>query len=152
MDRRTDVYFTWDMREVTSGELLTKQSMRIVYYMQNPRTYCSISQRSRRRNTFLFDYFNEGCCLWALVRFGTFRQLHTAAEELLSEPVLREGKQVVVAWTVMKVVKQLPVEMPRQCSSVSSCVMEERHTVYQHFHDFVGNGYRNLFWCFSFVA
>jgi hypothetical protein len=55
---------------------------------------------------------------------------------------------------VRRVVKQLPVEMIKQCLSVSSCmqmctVMDEHYTACQHSMPFVLNGPMQFFECFS---
>jgi hypothetical protein len=75
-------------------------------------------------------------------------------EALLSQPVLQVGKQVVVAWSkiraLRRVVKQLPVKMLQQCTSVNSfewtCfVMEEHYTGCQHSTPFALNDCMHMF-------
>jgi hypothetical protein len=97
----------------------------------------------------LYACVKEVCCLWAQACFNTIHQLIIIVKLLWSQPVLQVGKQVVVAQSeiraVRKVVKQLPVEMFQQCSSVGSCmwtciVMEEHCTVCQHSMPFFLNG------------
>jgi hypothetical protein len=61
-------------------------------------------------------------------------------EELRSQPVLQEGKQVVFARSeitaVRRVVKQLPAEMPQQCSSASSCI--RTHIIMEEHYEYTG--------------
>jgi hypothetical protein len=71
-------------------------------------------------NNFLYASVKEACRLWAQPCSDTYHLL-IIIEALWSEPVLQVGKQVVAAWSetraVRRVVKQLTVEMPQQCSS-----------------------------------
>jgi hypothetical protein len=92
-------------------------------------------------NIFSYACVNEVCRLWAQPRFDTIRQPLIIVGALWLQPVLQIGKQVVVTRSeiraVRSVVKQLPVEMLQQWSSVSCCtwtciIMEEHYTIYQH--------------------
>jgi hypothetical protein len=90
-------------------------------------------------NKFLYVYVKEICHLWAQPRFDTFHQL-IIVEALWSQPVTQSEIRAV-----RRVVKQLPVEMLQQYSSVNSCmriciVMEEHYTGCQHSTPFVLNG------------
>jgi hypothetical protein len=109
------------------------------------------------RKKFLYACVKEVYHLWAQPRFDTFHQL-IIVEAVCMQPILQVGKQVVVTWSeiraLRRVVKQLPVEMLPQCSSVSSCmrtsiVMEENYTICQHPTLFVLNGPIKVFFaCF----
>jgi hypothetical protein len=108
-------------------------------------------------NKFLYACVKEVCRLWAQPRFGTFHQLLIIVELLWLQPVLQVGKRVLVAQseirTVRRVVKQLPVEMHQQCSSVSSCMwmriaMEVHSTICQHSKLCVLNGPTQFFLVF----
>jgi hypothetical protein len=131
----TDEHNTRAIRKVTSGELLTKQSMRkqILLYIKM-HTYLTlllivvtagIEELVVSGNTFLYACVKEVCRLSAQPLFGTFYQLFFIVETLCSHPLIQVGKLVVVARSeiraLRRVFKPLPVEMPRQCSSANSC-------------------------------
>jgi hypothetical protein len=90
----------------------------------------------------LYACVREVCCQWA-----SFHQLLIIVEALWSQQLLQVGKQVVVAQSEIRAVRQLPVEMLQQCSSASSCIqtriaMEEHYIGCQHSTPFVLNGPR----------
>jgi hypothetical protein len=84
-------------------------------------------------NKFLHACVKAVCRLWAQPRFDTFHQLLIIIQELLSQPLLQVGTQVIVTSeisAVRMVVKQLPVEILQRCSNAISCmrtriIMEE---------------------------
>jgi hypothetical protein len=83
-------------------------------------------------NKFLYACAKEVCHLWAQPHYDTFHELLIIVEALwLPQPFLQVGNQVVITWSKIRavrwVVKELPVEMLQQCSSVSSCM--QIHTV-----------------------
>jgi hypothetical protein len=71
---------------------------------------------------FVYACVKEVYRLWDEPCFDTLHQLLITVEELWSQPVLLVFKQVAVARSV---VKQLPVEMPQQCSSANAHCHEE---------------------------
>jgi hypothetical protein len=92
-------------------------------------------------NKFLYVCIKEDCHPWAQPRFDIFHQILIIVEVLWSKPMARSEIRAV-----RMVVKQLPVEMFQQCSSVSSCmrthiVMEKHYTGYRHFTPYVLNGW-----------
>jgi hypothetical protein len=88
----------------------------------------------------------------------SFHQLLIIVEAPWSQTVLKVGKQVKVARSevraVRRMVKQLPVEMPQQCWSVSSCmwthIVMEKHDSYtgwEHSTAFVLNAVHFWHYC-----
>jgi hypothetical protein len=125
---------TRSIQKANFGELLTEQRMRgkhLLYIkIYIPKLLLNVVTPGIEAliitgNKFLYSCVKELCCLWAQPRFDTC-QLLVIVEALWSQPVLRVGKQVLIARSeirvVRTVVKQLQVEMPQQCSSVSSCM------------------------------
>jgi hypothetical protein len=156
--RRKNCRYTSVLRNVISGELLTKQAMRKTFLLYTKNTYipkqlpnlvtAGTEALVASGNKFLHAYVKEVCCLWAQPHCDTFHQL--VVEALWSQPVHQVGKQVVVAQSeiraVRRVVRQLPVEMHQQCWSVRNCiraciVMEEC----QYFTPFVLNSPMQFF-------
>jgi hypothetical protein len=96
---------TRTIRKVTSGELLTKQAARTNFIIY--KKYVHISKRITAEreafvvsgNEFLYTCVKEVCRLWAQPCFDTFHQFVIIVEALWSQPVIQEGKQVVVAWS-----------------------------------------------------
>jgi hypothetical protein len=105
-------------------------------------------------NKFLYVCVREVCHLWAELCFDTYHQLLIIVEPLWSQPVLQVHKQVAVDRSEImagrRVVKQLPVDILKQCSTASNykqtrIVMEEHYTGCQHSTIFVLNVRKQLF-------
>jgi hypothetical protein len=117
--------------------------------------YFSISQCSYCRNwgtcciqEYIFVYLQQ-TSLFAQPCFDIFHQLLITVEALWSGPILHVSKQMVAAWSKIRVVWsaiiQLPAEMPQKYLNASSCmwahtVMEKHYNECQHSTPFVLNG------------
>jgi hypothetical protein len=133
--------------------------------IKNKHTLNATSQHSHRRN-WAMCLIGEYVCLClcqkcllpvSLATFGHFPSTHCCWSPVIAT-VIQVGNQAVVIWSeiraVRRVVKQLPVEMLQQYSSVSSfmqtrVVMKKHYTVCQSSTPFVLNGPIPFFNCFA---
>jgi hypothetical protein len=142
---------------------VNKRSMRKNSYVEKIRTYLryfSVLSPLELRHLYRGVSFcmpvpkkSAACELSHVLTYS----INSLFEALWFQPVLQVGKEVVVGRSevraIRRVVKQLPVEMLKQCSSASSCmrtriVMEEHYTVCQHSTTFVQNGPTRFYFVF----